>query len=276
MDYYEKEPVSLYLSELTLIEKYNSDKQTISLFNHPWLGRILVINDEIQHIENYQVIYHEMLVHLPISFIPEIKNVLILGGGSLFAAEEVLKYSSVTQLTLCDYDPSVLEIMKKYYSHANRVYNDKRFHYVNNDVSNFIMTCDVKFDLIINDCFNISNQSNNDDVSYYHIMSELCSSTGLCVDIIYRHIFDKQTTRDALLYLKKENNVVLSMVSVPEYPGILHLETIWGNSSFLSQSAQKVVNRIQNSSPSFFTYYNPKYLEYYLYLPPYIQNKFTL
>ena len=140
MDYYEKEPVSLYLSELTLIEKYNSDKQTISLFNHPWLGRILVINDEIQHIENYQVIYHEMLVHLPISFIPEIYNVLILGGGSLFAAEEVLKYSSVTQLTLCDYDLSVLEIMKKYYSHANRVYNDKRFHYVNNDVSNFIMT----------------------------------------------------------------------------------------------------------------------------------------
>ena len=67
------------------------------------------------------------------------------------------------------------------------------------------------------------------------------------------------------------------MVAVPEYPGILHLETIWGNSKCLSQSAQRVVNRIQlNNNCGMFNYYNPDYLSYYLYLPPYIKNKFNL
>ena len=53
-----------------------------------------------------------MLVHLPIAFIPIISEVLILGGGSLFAAYEVLKYSSVKNVILCDYDHEVIELME--------------------------------------------------------------------------------------------------------------------------------------------------------------------
>ena len=91
MRFYENEPVSLQLSNLTTIESYHSSKQNIQLLNHQWLGKILIINGEIQHIENYQPLYHELLVHLPAAFVPNIQNVLILGGGSLFAAFEVLR-----------------------------------------------------------------------------------------------------------------------------------------------------------------------------------------
>lgn len=100
MRFYENEPVSLQLSNLTTIESYHSSKQNIQLLNHQWLGKILIINGEIQHIENYQPLYHELLVHLPAAFVPNIQNVLILGGGSLFAAFEVLKYPSVKHVTL--------------------------------------------------------------------------------------------------------------------------------------------------------------------------------
>lgn len=119
MIFYEQEPVSLYLEDLVVLEDFSSDKQHIQLFLHPWLGKVLVINGEIQHIEEYQTLYHEMLVHLPASFAPHIENVLILGGGSLYAAYEVLKYPTVNRVVLCDYDSAVLSVMKKYYPHAD-------------------------------------------------------------------------------------------------------------------------------------------------------------
>ena len=281
LNFYEKEPVSLYLDNLCPLEDFESKKQHIQLFQHPWLGKVLVINGEIQHVENFQTLYHEMLVHLPGAFIPNIENVLILGGGSLFAAYEALKYPSVNRVVLCDYDSSVLNIMNKYYSHAPSVIQDRRFTHLEYDARTYILECTDTFDLIINDCFNLAMESEETDSSYFQILSELCSPRGACVDIIYRHIFDRPTTINTLKYLRSEKNLALSLVVIPEYPGILHLETIWGKSAFISQDLKQPVNEFQltitdNEKNSVFNYYMPDNLAAYLYLPPYIKNMFSL
>lgn len=283
MIFHENDLISLYLSELTKIEDFFSTKQKIQLYLHPQLGKILIINGEIQHIENYQTLYHEPLVHLPIAFIPEIKNVLIIGGGSLFAANEVLKYPTIKSVTLCDYDHEVLNIMDKYYIHAQKIINDNRFIYIEQDAKEYIKNEKQKYDLIINDCFNLIKESENAGSSLYSQLSTLCNKNGLCVDIIYRHIFDTKNTQDSLIELKKQTNLVLSLVTVPEYPGILHLETIWGNSSYLSQTAIEPINyfqlkKIYNNQEIAFQldYFNPAFLPFYLYLPPYIKNRFIL
>jgi len=276
MKFYEKELISFYLDGLTQLECIISAKQRIILYQHPWLGKVLVINGEIQHIEEYQALYHEMLVHLPIAFIPIISEVLILGGGSLFAAYEVLKYSSVKNVILCDYDHEVIELMERHYPHARSVLNDTRFKFIEMDGNDYIKKTLHRFDLVINDCFNLSERSKATGESYYSLLSDLCTQNGLCVDIIYRHIFDRQTTIDALKLLQKENHAVFSLVTIPEYPGILHVETIWGKAHSLSQSKRKTINQIQIATKEMFKFYNPDYLSYYLYLPPYIKGKFNL
>ena len=281
MRFYEKEPVSLQLSNFTTVESYHSSKQNIQLLNHQWLGKILIINGEIQHIEKYQPLYHELLVHLPAAFVPNIQNVLILGGGSLFAAFEILKYPSVEHVTLCDYDSSVLQLMTKYYHHARVVRNDPRFNYIETEGKSFIKSTKSKYDLIINDCFNIANISNKENTSYFTMLSDMCSPNGVCADIIYRHIFDRQTTIDTLSYLKKEKHLVMSLVTVPEYPGILHIETIWGKSKYISQQAKTPRNIyqqkvIKGAYPSPYEIYSPANLSFYLYLPPYIKNMFNI
>ena len=281
MPFYEKEPISLYLDNLELLEKISSPKQEILFYQHALLGKILIINGEIQHIEKYQTLYHELLVHLPAAFIPHIENVLILGGGSLFAAFEILKYPSVKSVTLCDYDRSVLSLMGKYYEHAKFVLKNPRFNYIERDANEYIKSNKLLFDLIINDCFNIAERSNINNSSYFTILSNSCSPNGVCVDIIYRHIFDRQTTIDTLNYLACEKHTAFSLVTVPEYPGILHLETIWGNSSYISQFAKRTVNQFQieaiiNGENNIFKYYNPDNLSFYLYLPPYIKEMFNL
>lgn len=281
MHFYEKEPVSLYLDNLEVLEDFVSERQQhIQLFRHPWLGKVLVINGEIQHIEKYQTLYHEMLVHLPASFVPHIKNVLILGGGSLFAAFEVLKYATVKCVVLCDYDRAVLNLMKKHYAHATSVIQDQRFYHIEKDARDFIQECTDTFELVINDCFNLAAESTTAGCSLYRPLAELCSVEGVCVDIIYRHVFDRPTTARTLTYLQKEVNLALSLVVVPEYPGILHLETIWGKSPYISQFARQSVNDIQSALPEknckMFDFFTPKNLSAYLYLPPYIKEMFSL
>ncbi|WP_373265158.1 spermidine synthase [Hungatella hathewayi] len=279
MEYYEHEPVSLYLNNLKLIEKVVSSKQTIQLLKHPWLGKVLIINGEIQHIEKYQVLYHELLVHLPIAFIPIVEDVLILGGGSLFAAYEVLKYPTVKSITLCDHDHNVLDVMERHYPHASAVRKDPKFALIEQDADDFIHAASKKYDLIINDCFNLALKSDEDGVSYFNLMKNLCTDNGVCVNIIYRHIFDRKTTIDTLKYLHQESRLALSLITVPEYPGILHLETIWGKFAYISQKCKEVINQYQKmwkESPNPFTYYSTRNLPYYLYLPPYISNMFNL
>lgn len=277
MNFYEQEPVSLYLDDLNEIEHIVSSKQEIIMYEHPFLGKILVINGEIQHIEHYQCPYHESLVHIPASFIPKINTALIIGGGSLFAANELLKYPSINSLTLCDYDSTVLQLMEKYYLHAKNVINNPKFNYVENEGIAFISNCNKKYDLIINDCFNLLEIGRKNNFSLYSKLASMLTPNGVCSDVIYRHIFDDSVTHDSIEEIKRNGNVALSLVTVPEYPGILHVQTMWGNSPYLSQNRKKSVNlyhnRVMAEELHSFNFFCPENLSFYLYLPPYIKSK---
>lgn len=275
MNFYEKENISLYLDNLKLLESMVTLKQKIEIYRHDTLGLVLVINGEIQHIENYQCMYHEQLVHLPISFCDCPQTALVLGGGSLFAAYELLKYPSIQAITLCDHDYTVLKLMEHYYNHAKMVLADKRFHFVENDGVEFLDSDKTHYDIIVNDCFNLLKESNTYGYSFFKKMNDMLTDKGVCSDIIYRHIFDGTITHDSIQEIKKCSNIALSLVTVPEYPGILHIQTIWGKNKNIAQTCKSTLNLFQkkcletNNLP--FEFYSPQNLPYYLYLPPYIK-----
>ena len=275
MNFYEKENISLYLDNLKLLESMVTLKQKIEIYRHDTLGLVLVINGEIQHIENYQCMYHEQLVHLPISFCDCPQTALVLGGGSLFAAYELLKYPSIQAITLCDHDYTVLKLMEHYYNHAKTVLADKRFHFVENDGVEFLDRDKTHYDVIVNDCFNLLKESNTYGYSFFKKMNDMLTDKGVCSDIIYRHIFDGTITHDSIQEIKKCSNIALSLVTVPEYPGILHIQTIWGKNKNIAQTCKSTLNSFQkkcletNNLP--FEFYSPQNLPYYLYLPPYIK-----
>lgn len=277
MNFYEEESISLYLDNLTLLEDVTSGKQTIQLYRHPLLGLVLVINGEIQHIESYQCFYHEILVHLPISFCATPQSALILGGGSLFAAYEILKYPSIQRVILCDHDRMVLKLMQKYYAHAQMVLNDPRFHFIESDGIDFIQNNANEYDLIINDCFNLLAESQKNNFSLYKKLNDMLTSEGVCSDIIYRHIFDSKITYNSIQEIKKYSRVALSLVTVPEYPGILHVETIWGKNKNISQLCSKTLNSFQlkcisSNELTAFQFFSPQNIPFYLYLPPYLKK----
>lgn len=277
MNFYEKENISLYLDDLKLLENVSTNKQTIEIYRHPLLGLVLVINGEIQHIEKYQCLYHEILVHLPMSFCAMPNNALVLGGGSLFAAYEILKYPSIREVTLCDHDYTVLQLMAKYYPHAQTVISDPRFHFIESDGILHLRNDTNQYDFIVNDCFNLLKESIQNKFSLYKKLTNMLTEDGVCSDIIYRHVFDGSITHDSIQEIKKESKVALSLVAVPEYPGILHVETIWGKNPNISQSRKRTINKFQQecintNNLSVFNFFSPENIPFYLYLPPYLKK----
>ncbi|MBO5463842.1 MAG: spermidine synthase [Clostridia bacterium] len=268
---FEKENVSLYLDDLTLLQDVSSELQSVQLYKHPNLEKVLVINDEIQHVENWMPYYHEQLVHIPMMFIKVPRNVLILGGGDLFAASEVFKYDSVKQLVLCDYDKNVIELTSKHYSHSEKVLEDSRLKICIDNAINYINNCTEKFDLIIDDCFNLVDTF--DSCHIFEKLKSLLTPEGVCCSLVYRHVFDKDTMNKTKTRLFDTQKTVLSLITVPEYPGVLHLLTIWGNSSFLDQNLKKTINT--NHSVLFnskCTLFNSDFCNFYMYLPPYVKK----
>ncbi len=70
----------------------------------------LFLNNNLQFSTRDEYRYHEALVHPGLASLSNPKRVLILGGGDGLAAREILKYPSVTSITLVDLDPAMTRL----------------------------------------------------------------------------------------------------------------------------------------------------------------------
>nr|WKN36641.1 polyamine aminopropyltransferase [Tunicatimonas sp. TK19036] len=74
----------------------------------------LYINGNQQLSSVDEVLYHEPLVHPAMTLAPHPTEVLVLGGGDGCAIREILKYPSVTDITLVDLDPAMTKLGKEH------------------------------------------------------------------------------------------------------------------------------------------------------------------
>lgn len=275
--------IGVSLGQLTLITTRRTAFGEIALFRHPELGKVFVLNGEIQHVEAWSPLYHEPLVHLPASFVREVKDVLILGGGTLYAASEALKYASVKRVVLLDHDPRVSETVVQHYDHAQVCLNDRRFSILHEDAYSTLGRFRNQFDLVINDGIDLlatktSDRKREVGFNVFSAMTAALKPNGVCADVVYRHLFERQKTLCTLRRLKPRTRVALSLVLLPEYHGVLHVLSVWGGaSSSVTQTQKQPKNKEQaswkrspQSSPC--VYYDPRFLSYYLYLPRYLRT----
>lgn len=276
MKFHEKECVSLYLSDMKLLEECSTQIQSVQICQHPELGKVLIINDEIQNVEKWAPCYHEAITHIPMMFLEKPQNVLIIGGGDLYAADILLKYPSLKHITICDHDINVIKLTQKYYPHANAVIEDSRVQFVFMDAKQFLKDCNEQFDLIIDDCFNLVEAFNEKDNIFENLKRLLTKNTGVCCSLLYRHIFNQYVMQTTKKRLFEKTKTVLSLTTVPEYPGVLHLLAMWGESKYLSQDMKSSVNEWHKKCLSenilCGELFSPKFCQFYLYLPSYIKE----
>ncbi len=275
MKFQEPSDLAIIFDSLELLWTQKSIHQEIKIFQHKSLGKILVLNDEVHHVEAWAPLYHEMITHFPASFIPELRNVLILGGGSLFAASEVLKYRTVQKVLLVEHDQQVIDAVKLNYSHAQSVLNDSRFELYIGDAFEYTKKQSFKFDLIVNDSVDLLNHGRSINMDIISMLPEKLTEHGVCCDLVYRHIFEKSSTLETIAKIRNQYFNQFSLIAIPEYPGVFHVLCLWSKQNKLKVE-RKVANENQRDwlsrkeSPC--VYYNPGFQRFYAYLPTYLTD----
>lgn len=126
--------------------------QHLLLFEHPFFGKMLILDDVVQLTMRDEFIYHEMMTHVPLLTHGGAKDVLIVGGGDCGIAKEVIKHQPVESLTQVEIDASVITFSKKYFPEFTKpVFSDRRFESIIGDGMNYVTTTKRKFDVIIVD-----------------------------------------------------------------------------------------------------------------------------
>jgi spermidine synthase len=265
--------VSLCLSGLKVVRKFTTPHHRVSIYLHPDLGHVLVLNGEIQHVEAWAPLYHEPLVHLPAAFIRSPRTALLIGGGSFFAAQELLRYRSIERVLMIDQDSKLLGEMTQIYEHATFATQDPRLEIQIREAFQGLQSLEEHFDLVVNDSVNLWRYVRG---NIFVTLAGLLNPEGVCSDLVYRHVFDDRSCKQPIHLLSSKYRTVLSLVLVPEYPGVLHLLTLWSGSRLVKQTRPKPINREQliwmrSINPC--RYYDPRFLSYYLHLPRCIQDQ---
>ena len=135
-----------------VLYELETEHQHLVLFEHPFFGKMLMLDGATQVTTADEFVYHEMMSHVPILAHGHAEEVLIVGGGDCGVAEEVLKHKSVKRLTQVEIDASVVEFAKRHFPEfSGPVFADKRFDLVIADGMKYVAKTDRRFDVIIVD-----------------------------------------------------------------------------------------------------------------------------
>ena len=72
-----------------------SVSQRIDIFETPEFGRLLTMEGNVMLTERDEFIYDEMVTHVPMAVHPDVRHVLIIGGGDGGVAKELTQYDSI-------------------------------------------------------------------------------------------------------------------------------------------------------------------------------------
>lgn len=133
------------------IASFQSDFQRIDVFESYEFGKILVLDGYLMITEKDEFIYHEMIVHVPMSVNPNIKKVLVIGAGDGGTVRELTRYSTIEQIDMVEIDEQVVEVCKQYIPQTASKLTDSRVNLYFEDGLKFVRTKHDQYDLIIVD-----------------------------------------------------------------------------------------------------------------------------
>jgi spermidine synthase len=135
-----------------IIHEVHTDFQDLVIFENGDFGRVLMLDKIIQLTSRDEFVYHEMMAHVPLFALDEPRNVLIVGGGDGGVLREVLHHPSVTRAVLCEIDPGVIDLCRKYFPEvSNGAYDNPRSTVVIADGAKFVAETNDRFDAILVD-----------------------------------------------------------------------------------------------------------------------------
>ncbi len=103
-----------------------SDFQDIKVVDSLAYGKILLIDDVVMITAQDEFVYREMITHVPLCNHASPRDVLVIGGGDGGVVREVVRYSEINTVTLCEIDGAVIEVCRQHFPELTGGLQDKR------------------------------------------------------------------------------------------------------------------------------------------------------
>ena len=100
----------------------NSELQRLDVLSSREFGKILVVDGDLALTEKDEFIYHEMISHVPMAVHPNVKQILVIGGGDGGVVRELAKYEDVEQIDVVEADPLLVEVCRRYFPQIGRAH----------------------------------------------------------------------------------------------------------------------------------------------------------
>ena len=148
-------PIQYSYDVSKILYESKSKFQNILVFENPFFGKILVLDDVVQITEKDEFFYHEMLAHVVMNAHPEPKNVMVIGGGDGGTVREVIKHKTVEKVYFIEIDEEVIQVSKKFFPDVASGMDDSRVEIKCMDGADFVKGRNSDIDIVIVDSTDI-------------------------------------------------------------------------------------------------------------------------
>lgn len=129
-----------------------SEFQAVAVLDTYHYGKMLMNDNLVMVTEKDEFCYHDMIAHVPIFTHPNVKKVLVIGGGDGGTAREVLRHKNVERCVMVEIDAMVVDACKEHIPQTAAVLSqDPRLDLIIDDGVKFVKETKEKFDLVLVD-----------------------------------------------------------------------------------------------------------------------------
>lgn len=125
--------------------------QKIDFFESYEFGRFFTLDGYMMVNEKDEFIYHDMITHVPMAVNPDIKKVLVIGGGDGGTVRELTRYENIELIHHVEIDERVVILCKEYLPITASKLGDSRVTMFFEDGVEFVKKHKDYYDLILVD-----------------------------------------------------------------------------------------------------------------------------
>ena len=213
---------SIKVKEHILTEQ--TEFQKIDFFRSETFGTFFTIDGFIMVTEKDEFAYHDMICHPAFATNPEIKNVLIIGGGDGGTAREVSRYSTVEKIDMVEIDERVVRLCMQYLPQTSCVLEkDMRINLFFEDGVKFVKNArDGSYDLILVDSTDPIGPGEGLFTSeFYKDCYRILTENGILINQHESPYYDNDTREMRKAHWKIKNIFPIAKVyefHIPTYP----------------------------------------------------------
>ena len=159
--------------------------QQIDFFDSKTFGRFFTLDGLMMVTEKDEFIYHEMITHVAMAVNPDVKKVLIIGGGDGGTAREILRYKTIEKVDLVEIDERVVRLCQEYLPLTAAPFdNDLRLALHFQDGLDFVGQAeDNTYDLILVDSTDpIGPGEGLFTYDFYHHCERILTNAGILIN----------------------------------------------------------------------------------------------